>query len=70
MSAETIKLIAKKTNAMRKVAYLILVFGMVLLLTSLPAGLALALAFGLGGKNAAERYLDELKQKRSEKKSE
>ena len=34
------------------------------------ACLALALAFGLGGKNAAERYLDELKQKRSEKKSE
>jgi len=32
--------------------------------------LALALAFGLGGKDAAARYLDELKQKRSEKKSE
>jgi len=34
------------------------------------ACLALALAFGLGGKDAAARYLDELKQKRSEKKSE
>jgi len=32
--------------------------------------LALALAFGLGGKDVAARYLDELKQKRSEKKSE
>jgi hypothetical protein len=31
--------------------------------------LALALAFGLGGKDAAARYLEELKQKRSEKKS-
>ena len=31
--------------------------------------LALALAFGLGGKDAAAKYLDELKQKRSEKKS-
>lgn len=30
--------------------------------------LALALAFGLGGKDAAARYLDELKQKRTEKK--
>jgi len=29
--------------------------------------LALALAFGLGGKDAAARYLEELKQKRSEK---
>ncbi|MBN2455548.1 MAG: hypothetical protein JXB29_03275 [Sedimentisphaerales bacterium] len=29
--------------------------------------LALALAFGLGGKDAAARYLDELSQKRSEK---
>ncbi len=29
--------------------------------------LALALAFGLGGKDAAARYLDELKQKRTEK---
>ena len=29
--------------------------------------LALALAFGLGGKDAAARYLDELKGKRSEK---
>ena len=29
--------------------------------------LALALAFGLGGKDAAARYLDELKQNRSEK---
>jgi hypothetical protein len=29
--------------------------------------LALALAFGLGGKDAAARYLDELKQKRSGK---
>ncbi|MHC4745861.1 MAG: hypothetical protein ACYS18_00910 [Planctomycetota bacterium] len=34
------------------------------------ACLALALAFGLGGKDAAQRYLDELKQKRAEKKSE
>jgi hypothetical protein len=34
------------------------------------ACLALALAFGLGGKDAAARYLDELKQKRDEKKSE
>jgi hypothetical protein len=34
------------------------------------ACLALALAFGLGGKDAAQRYLDELKQKRSQKKSE
>jgi len=32
--------------------------------------LALALAFGLGGKDVAAGYLDELKQKRSEKKSE
>ena len=32
--------------------------------------LALALAFGLGGKDAAARYLEELRQKRSEKKSE
>jgi hypothetical protein len=31
--------------------------------------LALALAFGLGGKDAAARYLEELKQKRSEKKN-
>jgi len=30
--------------------------------------LALALAFGLGGKDAAARYLDELKEKRSQKK--
>jgi hypothetical protein len=30
--------------------------------------LALALAFGLGGKDAAARYLEELKQKRSQKK--
>jgi hypothetical protein len=30
--------------------------------------LALALAFGLGGKDAAARYLDELREKRSEKK--
>jgi hypothetical protein len=30
--------------------------------------LALALAFGLGGKDAAARYLDELRQKRSQKK--
>ena len=30
--------------------------------------LALALAFGLGGKDAAARYLDELKQNRTEKK--
>ena len=29
--------------------------------------LALALAFGLGGKDAAAKYLDELKQKRSQK---
>jgi hypothetical protein len=29
--------------------------------------LALALAFGLGGKDAAARYLDELRQKRSDK---
>lgn len=29
--------------------------------------LALALAFGLGGKDAAAKYLDELKQRRSEK---
>jgi hypothetical protein len=29
--------------------------------------LALALAFGLGGKDAAARYLEELKQKRSGK---
>jgi hypothetical protein len=29
--------------------------------------LALALAFGLGGKDAAAKYLEELKQKRSEK---
>ena len=32
--------------------------------------LALALAFGLGGKDAAARYLEELKQKRSDKNSE
>ena len=32
--------------------------------------LALALAFGLGGKDAAAKYLDELKQKRCENKSE
>ena len=32
--------------------------------------LALALAFGLGGKDAAAKYLEELKQKRSEKKGE
>ena len=32
--------------------------------------LALALAFGLGGKDAAAKYLDELKQNRSENKSE
>jgi hypothetical protein len=31
--------------------------------------LALALAFGLGGKDAAARYLEELRQKRSQKKS-
>ena len=31
--------------------------------------LALALAFGLGGKDAAAKYLEELKQKRSQKKS-
>jgi len=31
--------------------------------------LALAIAFGLGGKDAAARYLDELKQKRSQKQS-
>jgi hypothetical protein len=31
------------------------------------AVLALALAFGLGGRDAAARYLDELKQKRSRK---
>ncbi len=31
--------------------------------------LALALAFGLGGKDAAARYLEELREKRSEKKS-
>ena len=31
--------------------------------------LALALAFGLGGKDAAARYLEELKEKRSQKKS-
>jgi hypothetical protein len=31
--------------------------------------LALAIAFGLGGKDAAARYLDELREKRSEKKS-
>ena len=31
--------------------------------------LALALAFGLGGKDAAARYLEELKQKRSQKKN-
>jgi len=31
--------------------------------------LALALAFGLGGKDAAARYLDKVKQKHSEKKS-
>jgi hypothetical protein len=31
--------------------------------------LALALAFGLGGKDAAARFLEELRQKRSEKKS-
>jgi hypothetical protein len=30
--------------------------------------LALALAFGLGGKDAAAKYLDELRQKRSQKK--
>jgi cellulose synthase/poly-beta-1,6-N-acetylglucosamine synthase-like glycosyltransferase len=30
--------------------------------------LALALAFGLGGKDAAARYLEELKERRSEKK--
>jgi hypothetical protein len=29
--------------------------------------LALALAFGLGGRDAAAKYLEELKQKRSEK---
>jgi small-conductance mechanosensitive channel len=31
--------------------------------------LALALAFGLGGKDAAAKYLEELKQKRSQKKT-
>jgi hypothetical protein len=31
--------------------------------------LALSLAFGLGGKDAAARYLEELRQKRSQKKS-
>jgi hypothetical protein len=31
--------------------------------------LALALAFGLGGKDAAARYLEELKEKRSQKKT-
>jgi hypothetical protein len=31
--------------------------------------LALALAFGLGGKDAAARYLEELREKRSEKKN-
>jgi small-conductance mechanosensitive channel len=31
--------------------------------------LALALAFGLGGKDAAAKYLEELKQKRSQKKN-
>jgi hypothetical protein len=31
--------------------------------------LALALAFGLGGKDAAARYLEELKEKRSQKKN-
>jgi len=31
--------------------------------------LALALAFGLGGKDAAARYIEELKQKRSQKKN-
>jgi hypothetical protein len=31
--------------------------------------LALALAFGLGGKDAAAKYLEELKEKRSQKKS-
>jgi len=31
--------------------------------------LALALAFGLGGKDAAARYLEELREKRSQKKS-
>jgi hypothetical protein len=31
--------------------------------------LALALAFGLGGKDAAARYLEELKKKRFQKKS-
>ena len=31
--------------------------------------LALALAFGLGGKDAAARYLEELKEKRSQRKS-
>jgi len=30
--------------------------------------LALALAFGLGGKDAAARYLEELKEKRSQRK--